>query len=100
MALTAAQKKKEAPKEEVVKDDAPVAEAEAAPKDEAPAAEAPQKDKAPVAKSDKIKVMNPHKRFHYVHPASGTRLGAGEVKTLVRDPWLEQQVAAGVLQEV
>lgn len=101
MALTPAQKKAEAAKE------AKAAKAEES-KDEAPAepakddaAKEPAKEEAPAkAKSKTMKVMNPHPRFHYTHPASGARLGAGEVKELVRDPWLEMQCAAGVLKEV
>ena len=114
MALTPAQKKAEAAKEakaakaeeskeEAEKDAAPTEPA----KEEAPAeskddaAKEPAKEEAPAeSKAKTMKVMNPHPRFHYTHPASGARLGAGEVKELVRDPWLEMQCEAGVLKEV
>lgn len=106
MALTPAQKKKadaEAPAKEEAKDEAAPAQAPA--KDESKDEAAPvqkkdeSKDEAP-AKSKTMKVQNPHKRFHYTHPQSGVRIGAGEVKELVRDSWLEMQCEAGVLKEV
>lgn len=113
MALTPAQKKKadaEAPAKEEAKDEAAPAQAPAKDesKDDAPAPESKGKDEAaPVQKEDEapaksktMKVQNPHRRFHYTHPQSGVRIGAGEVKELVRDSWLEMQCEAGVLKEV
>lgn len=102
MALTPAQKKKadaEAPAKEEAKDEAAPAQAPA--KDEAAPVQKKDesKDEAP-AKSKTMKVQNPHRRFHYTHPQSGVRIGAGETKELVRDSWLEMQCEAGVLKEV
>lgn len=63
---------------------------------EAPVAEAPKKPSTKTV----VKVQNQHGRFFYVHPATGTRIGAGEIKELPRDGWLDMQIAAGILKEV
>lgn len=70
--------------------------AEAAPAEEA----APKAAPKAAAQKQVVKVQNMHSRLFYVHPATGTRLGAGQIRELPRDSWIEMQLAAGILKEV
>lgn len=70
--------------------------AEAAPAEEA----TPKVAEKAAPQKQVVKVQNMHGRFFYVHPATGTRLGAGQIRELPRDSWIDMQIAAGILKEV